>query len=181
MKHTFFSLLAIVFLVSSSFGQVSWSKYSYTIPNYSFYSSNLIIDNNNNKWFSLGVQFSKLVKFDGSNFSIVTEIPHDDNWDTREFAFDSDDNIYELYETSLKKFDGISFTTYNITSSMRPVSNSLIIDSQDNVWFIGGNFNGISFNTLSLIKFDGSTFISYDFDSNVNYYSSQAGGSGFKI
>jgi hypothetical protein len=58
---------------------------------------------------------------------------------------------------SLKKFDGTTFTNWDIKNSSFPSSGMRIVDKDNlgNLWFIDYS------NTLLLWKFDGSAFVSY--------------------
>jgi ligand-binding sensor domain-containing protein len=102
---------------------------------------NLKIDQDNNKW-SVSAPHT-FRKFNGSNV-IEYEVPRE--YYIRDYAFDSENNIWIASEAGIVKFKDSVLGVYNDTNSnlLANMLHSIEIDSFDNIWVAGVRFNGQS-------------------------------------
>ncbi|MFR9166838.1 MAG: two-component regulator propeller domain-containing protein [Dysgonomonas sp.] len=137
----------------------------------------LATDNDDNLWGAVGTEAGCLFKYDGTDWTIYTtansELP------TRfvaNVAFDSkntlwvhcrdkDNVIGGEYGGGLTRFDGVSWTTYNMDNSGIP-ANSILdieIDRNDNLWLATSGRVGVTY-------FNGDTWTQYNiFNSGIAF------------
>jgi ligand-binding sensor domain-containing protein len=134
------------------------------------YVNALAFDKDDNLWGTAGMALENngcVFKYDGANWTIYTEeadglpssTPHGLKFDSKgnlwlHFRYDGGVIGWE-YGHGLTKFDGISWTSYNVDNSGIP-SNTILdieIDKDDNIWLA---------TTHGLTKFDGTNWEVYN-------------------
>ena len=114
---------------------------------------NIVVDENNVKWFGAD---SSLIKYDGITWTTYNP----GNSPLRQFnsLVCTPGNLWICGRYSLQRFDGTTFTSWDITNSGFPAAGVRIAtkDEHGNIWFMA---NGPS--AQLLYKFDGTNFVSY--------------------
>ncbi len=160
------------------FDGVNWTEYYLGIrkgpESHMFY--NVTIDDDNNVWINSS---RGLMIFDEKNWKMAKKY-NNEPYDI--FAFDTTTNCQFINETNSKcgsliyidrhkrkwftssegitKFDGATWTTYNISNSGLQ-SNSIlqvVVDKEDNEWFIYNNGYNNAYGTT---RFDGKNWVTY--------------------
>ena len=155
MKKFYFLKLSVltsvisILLVSSSFAQ-EWTNYTTDDGLAGDNVFSIVIDDNNDVWFT---GFVGVSKFDGTDWTTYTEtagLCGHYFWTT---VKDNDGNIWfpntDSEEASM--YDGNTFTTYTMPGVYEECS---YVDSDGNVWF--GSFGG-----NGAVKFDGTDWTTY--------------------
>ena len=144
------------------FDGTKWEVYNYANTGFSDYGNSIAIDSKGNKWIASN---SGLAKFDGAVWTIyiIQAIPISRLLLLPAVAVDALDNVW--VGTGLNgagKFDGNSWTTYNMVNSKIPYDNiwTVVVDKQQNVWF-GCDYGGLA-------KFDGTNWTIYN-KNNILY------------
>ncbi|MDR2293181.1 MAG: hypothetical protein LBE11_06890, partial [Prevotellaceae bacterium] len=149
----------------------NWQRFTpVNTPLKSYQINDLVIDKDDNLWGATGNEDGGcLFKYDGVNWIIYTHknsgLP---TYFVAELAFDSRNNLWihcrdslngigREYGEGLTKFDGATWTSYNIDNSGIP-SNSIMdiaIDKDDNLWLA-------TFGRVGITKYDGTNWQSYN-------------------
>lgn len=148
----------------SKFDGVNWVNYSLSSSEFPLKVKYITSDNLGNLWL-LPLEFSGIIKFDGTNIEFFNEsnsmLP---SLDFNKIIVDHFNNIWLFGGTNgLVKFDGINTTIYKTDNSNIPSNkiSDLIFDNEGKLW--------MSFFDAGISSFDGLEFITFNSgNSNLN-------------
>lgn len=145
----------------SVFDGSTWTSYTEADGLTSVFVNTITIDKNGDIW--CGTSGGGELKFDGTEWITfpVEEIPQF----PQSMDIDSEGNIWISDWFSLVKFDGIQWVSYKAFDDfyIRKQYNTITIDTNDNVWVVSENFDGVS----GVSMFDGSNWTLYDNDDGL--------------
>ncbi|MDR2621644.1 MAG: T9SS type A sorting domain-containing protein, partial [Dysgonamonadaceae bacterium] len=153
----------------------TWQRFTpQNSPLKSYQINDLVIDKDDNLWGAAGSSTDGcLFKYDGTNWQIYTiENSGLPGYFVMTLAFDSKNNLWLHCRNSegrigrelgygLTRFDGATWTTYNIDNSGIP-SNSIMdieVDKEDNLWLA-------TYGQVGVTKYDGTNWQSYNVDNS---------------
>ncbi|MBK7669000.1 MAG: hypothetical protein IPJ32_17650 [Sphingobacteriaceae bacterium] len=159
-----FILLVVFFAAKSIISQNGWTSYTTSVPTGTTISQETVIfiDNAGNKWVGFngaGLSGAAFAKYDDAssswtfwNRSTMAIFSSTVSSNVKAFAQDNAGDIWIGTASGLIKYNGVSFTVYNIASGL-PSNAINCLEYSNNMLYIGTQ-NGLS-------RYDGTTFTNY--------------------